>query len=162
MTHSNARILIVEDDVKIAALLADYLDAAGFVTARVGDGLSAVDAVRNGAVDLMVLDLMLPELDGIGVCRAVRAFSQVPIIMLTARVDEIDRLLGLESGADDYVCKPFSPREVVARVRVHLRRGAAMQAVAIQAVDVAGVDGASVAAGIAAVATTAATPAFHV
>ena len=118
-------ILIVEDDTKIAALLADYMNAAGWQTRRVADGRSALDAIRGGGVDLMLLDLMLPELDGIGVCREVRAFSQVPIIMLTARVDEIDRLLGLDSGADDYVCKPFSPREVVARVRVHLRRSGA-------------------------------------
>jgi two-component system response regulator BaeR len=115
-------ILIVEDDVKIAALLADYMGAAGWRTRSVADGRSAVDAIRSGGFDLMLLDVMLPELDGIGVCREVRVFSQIPIIMLTARIDEIDRLLGLDNGADDYVCKPFSPREVVARVRVHLRR----------------------------------------
>ncbi|RFP16030.1 MULTISPECIES: response regulator [unclassified Duganella] len=118
-------ILIVEDDTKIAALLADYMNAAGWQTLLAADGRSAVDIIRNGGVDLVLLDLMLPELDGIGVCREVRLFSQLPIIMLTARVDEIDRLLGLDSGADDYVCKPFSPREVVARVRVHLRRSGA-------------------------------------
>ncbi|MBA5686617.1 response regulator [Rugamonas apoptosis] len=123
---NNAHILIVEDDAKIAALLADYFVAAGLRVTRVADGLAAVEAVRAHAPDLMVLDLMLPSLDGVGVCRAVRAFSALPIIMLTARVDEIDRLLGLESGADDYVCKPFSPREVVARVRAHLRRAAGM------------------------------------
>jgi two-component system response regulator BaeR len=117
-------ILIVEDDAKIAALLADYFDAAGYLTSRAGDGRSGVEAVRAGGVDLMILDLMLPQLDGIGVCAEVRAFSQLPIIMLTARVTEIDRLLGLETGADDYVCKPFSPREVVARAKVHLRRTA--------------------------------------
>ena len=115
-------ILVVEDDVKIAALLADYLEAAGMRVTRVHDGLAAVDAARAGKVDLILLDLMLPGLDGIEVCRQVRAFSDVRVIMLTARVDEIDRLLGLETGADDYVCKPFSPREVVARVRVHVRR----------------------------------------
>jgi two-component system response regulator BaeR len=119
-----SHILIVEDDVKIAALLADYMGAAGWRTRSVADGRSAVDAIRGGGFDLMLLDVMLPELDGIGVCREVRVFSQIPIIMLTARIDEIDRLLGLDSGADDYVCKPFSPREVVARVRVHLRRSA--------------------------------------
>lgn len=121
---SMAHVLIVEDDAKIAALLADYLEAAGMRTSRIGDGLAAVDFARANQVDLMLLDLMLPGQDGIAVCRAVRAFSQLPIIMLTARIDEIDRLLGLETGADDYVCKPFSPREVVARVRVHLRRTA--------------------------------------
>jgi two-component system response regulator BaeR len=119
-----SRILIVEDDIKIAALLADYMNAAGWQTNSVADGRSAVDAIRAGGYDLVLLDVMLPELDGIGVCREVRAFSQIPIIMLTARVDEIDRLLGLDNGADDYVCKPFSPREVVARARVHLRRAA--------------------------------------
>lgn len=115
-------ILIVEDDVKIAALLADYMEAAGMRTTRIGNGIEGVELVRAGKVDLVLLDLMLPGIDGIEVCRQVRAFSALPIIMLTARVDEIDRLLGLETGADDYVCKPFSPREVVARVRVHLRR----------------------------------------
>jgi two-component system response regulator BaeR len=115
-------ILIVEDDPKIAALLADYCAAAGMHPTSVGDGRAAVAAARAQAPDLMLLDLMLPGLDGMEVCRQVRAFSNLPIIMLTARVDEIDRLLGLETGADDYVCKPFSPREVVARVRAHLRR----------------------------------------
>ena len=99
--NKQAHILVVEDDVKIAALLADYLDAAGWRTTRIGDGRSAVEAARTQQPDLVLLDLMLPELDGIEVCRQVRAFSQVPIIMLTARVDEIDRLLGLELGADD-------------------------------------------------------------
>jgi two-component system response regulator BaeR len=120
-------ILIVEDDAKIAALLADYFEAAGYRTSRVADGRGGVEAVRAGGVDLVILDLMLPQLDGIGVCAEVRTFSQLPIIMLTARVTEIDRLLGLESGADDYVCKPFSPREVVARAKVHLRRTAGLQ-----------------------------------
>jgi two-component system response regulator BaeR len=115
-------ILIVEDDVKIAALLVDYFEAAGYRTSCAGDGRSGVAIVRDSHVDLVVLDLMLPELDGIGVCKAVREFSQIPIIMLTARVDEVDRLMGLDTGADDYVCKPFSPREVVARVRALLRR----------------------------------------
>ena len=123
-------ILVVEDDVKIAALLADYFEAAGFRCTRVGDGQAGVDSVRSGGVDLVVLDLMLPVLDGIEACKAIRTFSQVPVIMVTARIDEIDRLLGLETGADDYVCKPFSPREVVARVRAHLRRasGAVLRA----------------------------------
>jgi two-component system response regulator BaeR len=115
-------ILIVEDDAKIAALLVDYFHASGYQTHHVADGRSAVEHARNEPVDLMVLDLMLPELDGLEVCKAVRGFSNVPIIMLTARVDEIDRLLGLELGADDYVCKPFSPREVVARAKAQLRR----------------------------------------
>jgi two-component system response regulator BaeR len=126
-----SRILIVEDDVKIAALLADYCLAAGYQVEQVFDGRSAVQHIRSAAPDLVLLDLMLPELDGLEVCRQVRIFSQVPIIMLTARVDEIDRLLGLEVGADDYVCKPFSPREVVARAKAQLRRASGNFATAI-------------------------------
>lgn len=117
-----AQILIVEDDIKIGELLVDYLQASGFQTKHVIDGNDAVRAMRDTAFDVMLLDLMLPGIDGLEVCKLVRGFSQVPIIMLTARIDEIDRLLGLESGADDYVCKPFSPREVVARVKAHVRR----------------------------------------
>lgn len=120
--HSAARILIVEDDRKIAALLADYCLAAGYQVEQLFDGRSVLERIRRAAPDLLLLDLMLPELDGLEVCRQVRHFCQLPIIMLTARVDEIDRLLGLESGADDYVCKPFSPREVLARVKAQLRR----------------------------------------
>jgi two-component system response regulator BaeR len=116
-----SHVLIVEDDVKIAAILNDYLVDAGFSTTRTTNGTDAVALVKKHGFDLMLLDLMLPGLDGIEVCKAVRQFSEIPIIMLTARVDEIDRLLGLDSGADDYVCKPFSPREVVARVKAHLR-----------------------------------------
>jgi two-component system response regulator BaeR len=116
------RVLVVEDDAKIAQLLLDYLRSDGFEADAVGDGQQALDMVRQSVPAAIVLDLMLPGLDGLGVCRAVRTFSDVPILMLTARVDEVDRLLGLDSGADDYVCKPFSPREVVARVRALLRR----------------------------------------
>jgi two-component system response regulator BaeR len=116
------RVLVVEDDAKIAQLLLDYLRSDGFEADAVGDGQHALDMVRQSVPAAIVLDLMLPGLDGLGVCRAVRTFSDVPILMLTARVDEVDRLLGLDSGADDYVCKPFSPREVVARVRALLRR----------------------------------------
>ena len=115
-------ILIVEDDMKIAAVLRDYLTDSGFRTAHADDGAKAVEFMRANTADLMLLDLMLPSMDGVEVCKAVRAFSQIPIIMLTARIDEVDRLLGLEVGADDYVCKPFSPREVVARVKAQLRR----------------------------------------
>lgn len=119
-------ILIVEDDAKIADMVANYLHMHGFTTRIVGDGVDAVTALRHATPDtfpaLVLLDLMLPGLDGIAVCQAVRAFSAVPIIMVTARVDEIDRLLGLETGADDYICKPFSPREVVARIKALLRR----------------------------------------
>lgn len=115
-------ILIVEDDAKIADMLANYLHMHNFATALCGNGNDAVAMVQAGKPSLILLDLMLPGLDGMAVCSAVRAFSKVPIIMVTARVDEIDRLIGLETGADDYVCKPFSPREVVARVKALLRR----------------------------------------
>lgn len=120
---SEQRILIVEDEPKIAALLADYLQAKGGYTTQVLDrGDTVLEQFRNDRFDLVLLDLMLPGLDGIEVCKQIRMESQVPIIMVTARVEEIDRLLGLELGADDYICKPFSPREVVARVRAVLRR----------------------------------------
>jgi two-component system response regulator BaeR len=115
-------ILIVEDEPKLARLLADYLAADGFGTRWIADGNRAVEEVRSGEGALMLLDLMLPGKDGLAVCREVRAFADIPILIVTARVDEIDRLLGLEIGADDYICKPFSPREVVARVRAVLRR----------------------------------------
>ena len=115
-------ILIVEDDAKIADMLANYLHMHGFATELCGDGQHAVTRIRQQAPALVVLDLMLPGLDGLAVCTEVRTFSTVPIMMVTARVDEIDRLLGLDTGADDYVCKPFSPREVVARIKALLRR----------------------------------------
>jgi two-component system response regulator BaeR len=116
------RILIVEDDPKIARLLADYLGRDGFDVVTVADGQAALTHIEQSIPALILLDLLLPGLTGIELCRAVRRFSDVPIIMVTARVDEIDRLLGLDVGADDYVCKPFSPREVVARARALLRR----------------------------------------
>jgi len=116
------RILIVEDEPKLASLLSDYLRQSGFQTACLENGKEVVPEVRRERPDLILLDLMLPGLDGMEVCRALRSFSDVPVIMVTARVEEIDRLLGLEIGADDYICKPFSPREVVARVKAVLRR----------------------------------------
>lgn len=119
---SSRLVLIVEDDAKIADMLGNYLQAAGLRTGWCADGAEAPERVRLEEPDLVVLDLMLPGMDGIAVCAAVRAFSPVPILMLTARVDEVDRLLGLDTGADDYVCKPFSPREVLARIRALLRR----------------------------------------
>jgi len=100
----------------------DYVRAAGFDARSVADGSAALAEVRAGAADLLVLDIMLPGLDGLAVCAAVREFSDLPIIMVTAKVEEIDRLLGLETGADDYLCKPFSPRELVARIKALLRR----------------------------------------
>lgn len=122
---SKPRVLIVEDEEKIAALERDYLNQAGFEVDVLYEGGSAVAHVEAHTPDLLVLDLMLPGEDGLSICKRVRGFSDVPIIMVTARVDEIDRLLGLELGADDYLCKPFSPRELVLRVRAILRRSAA-------------------------------------
>ena len=116
------RILVVEDEPKLAQLLSDYLTAAGYHTQMLDDGREVVPALQSAHFDLMLLDLMLPGRDGLEVCKDVRAFSNIPIVMVTARVEEIDRLLGLELGADDYICKPFSPREVVARVKAILRR----------------------------------------
>jgi len=115
-------ILIVEDEAKIASLLQDYLKQAGYQSHWLSRGDEVAPWVKANSPALILLDLMLPGLDGMGVCREVRAFSHVPIVMVTARVEEIDRLLGLELGADDYICKPFSPREVVARVKAILRR----------------------------------------
>lgn len=118
------RILIVEDEARLASILADYLHAAGFATHWLGEGRGVVSWVREERPGLILLDLMLPGRDGMEICKDIRSFSAVPIIMVTARVEEIDRLLGLELGADDYICKPFSPREVVARVKAVLRRTA--------------------------------------
>ena len=122
MTPQPRRILIVEDDLRIADMLDNYLQAQGYSTAILSNGLQVVPEVQRMAPALILLDIMLPGLDGVEVCREVRRFSGVPIIMVTARVDEIDRLIGLELGADDYVCKPFSPRELVARIKALLRR----------------------------------------
>lgn len=118
----NPAVMIVEDEPELAALVADYARAAGYEPQVLGDGAQALAAIRIQAPALVVLDLMLPGLDGLSVCRAVRASSEVPIVMVTARVEEIDRLLGLEAGADDYLCKPFSPRELMARIKAILRR----------------------------------------
>jgi len=117
-----ADILVVEDEPALAALVADYLRAAGWNARVLHDGAAALAEIRRAPPDLVVLDLMLPGLDGLSLCRALRAFSDLPVVMVTARVEEVDRLMGLDIGADDYVCKPFSPRELVARVRALLRR----------------------------------------
>jgi two-component system response regulator BaeR len=116
------KILIVEDEPKLAALLADYLKASGFEVSTLFEGTQVEAWVRENKPNLIILDIMLPGRDGMEICKAIRTFSRVPIIIVTARVEEIDRLLGLELGADDYICKPFSPREVVARVKAVLRR----------------------------------------
>jgi two-component system, OmpR family, response regulator BaeR len=122
--HAAVEILVVEDEPKLATLLVDYLRAAHFAPRVLDNGLAVVPAVRANPPALLLLDLMLPGCDGLQVCRELRSFTDLPIIMMTARVEEIDRLLGLELGADDYICKPYSPREVVARVRAVLRRQA--------------------------------------
>lgn len=116
------KILIVEDTKELAQLLNDYLVHAGFTPHCLYEGSSVIDWVRQYQPKLILLDLMLPGRDGIEICREIRSFSQVPIIMVTARVEEQARLTGLDIGADDYICKPFSPREVVARVKAVLRR----------------------------------------
>jgi len=115
-------IIIVEDEKKIADLLRDYLVGAGFKVTVLDRGGEVVGLVRKNPPALILLDIMLPDLNGTDICREIRKISNVPIIMLTARVDEVDRLIGLELGADDYICKPFSPREVVARIKAILRR----------------------------------------
>lgn len=116
-------IFIVEDEEKLANVLEKYIKAEGFDAVIFHRGDQVVDAVQQHQPDLILLDIMLPEKSGIDICKEIRQFSAVPIVMVTAKVDEIDRLLGLELGADDYICKPFSPREVVARVKAILRRG---------------------------------------
>lgn len=120
----NQHILIVEDEVKIASLLQDYLRLDSFDSSHLERGDIVEDWLNHHQPDLILLDIMLPGLSGLEVCKRIRQLSQIPIILLTARVEEIDRLLGLELGADDYICKPFSPREVVARVKTVLRRSA--------------------------------------
>ena len=129
-------ILIVEDTRELAQLLYDYLVHAGFAPHCLYEGGEVVDWVRQNEPNLILLDLMLPGRDGIDICREIRSFSQVPIIMVTARVEEQARLTGLDLGADDYICKPFSPREVVARVRAVLRRsGGAAESTGILHLD---------------------------
>ena len=121
MTVSNS-ILIVEDEIKLAHLLADYFKLTDYEPHLLHDGDQVITWVKTHQPKAILLDIMLPGKDGITLCREIRHFSDVPILMVTAKVDEVDRLLGLELGADDYICKPFSPREVVARVKTVLRR----------------------------------------
>jgi len=116
------KVLIVEDDKKITELLSDYLKQEGFQFSVLTRGDMVIHEVRRNPPDLIILDIMLPGKDGMTICRELRTFSKVPILILTAKVEEVDRILGLEFGADDYMCKPFSPREVVTRVKAILRR----------------------------------------
>ena len=120
-TESQHTVLVVEDEAKIAQLLQDYLHNSGYNTHWIEDGEAVVEWVQQQQPDLILLDLMLPGKDGITICQELRAFTEVPIIMVTARIEEIDRVLGLEIGANDYICKPFSPREVMARVKALFR-----------------------------------------
>ncbi|HKE54707.1 MAG TPA: response regulator transcription factor [Actinomycetota bacterium] len=131
-------VLVVEDEIEIARVVRDYLDNAGFEVIVVGDGGSAIASVRSAKPDLLVLDLGLPGRDGLDVAREIRRWSNTPIVMLTARGDETDRVVGLELGADDYVVKPFSPKELVARIRAVLRRTRAAErgAEVLRAADV--------------------------
>lgn len=122
MPDKPRRILLVEDEHRIAEILMDYLRQDGYQPLHIDCGTGVVQEVKKDMPDLILLDLMLPGVDGLEICREVRKFSDVPIIVISARVDELDRLLGLGLGADDYICKPFSPREVVARVKTVLRR----------------------------------------
>ncbi len=115
-------VLIVEDEEKLASLLRDYLQQANYATHWISQGDEAESWVKENKPDAILLDLMLPGKDGVSICKGIRSFSNVPILMVTAKVEEIDRLIGLELGADDYICKPASPREVVARVKTVLRR----------------------------------------
>ncbi|MEZ8820159.1 response regulator [Vibrio sp. 10N.222.54.A1] len=116
------QVLIVEDEAHIAEVLVAYCQNSGFEATHLASGSNVINHIRTHHVDMMLLDLMLPDTDGMDICKQVRAFSQLPIIMITAKSEEIDRLLGLEFGADDYICKPFSPREVIARIKTVLRR----------------------------------------
>jgi DNA-binding response OmpR family regulator len=116
------KILLVDDEPEILEICRDYLKASNYDVVTARDGVQGLLSARREKPDLIVLDLMMPEMDGLDVCRAIRRESNVPIIMLTARIDEADKLIGLELGADDYLTKPFSPRELVARVKVVLRR----------------------------------------
>ena len=119
---SNERILVVDDEANIVDLVTLYLEREGFRVDSAFDGATALEMIRDDEPSLVVLDIMLPEMDGFEVCRQVRATSEVPIIMLTARDEDIDKIVGLELGADDYLTKPFNPRELVARVKAILRR----------------------------------------
>ncbi|MEO8672394.1 MAG: response regulator transcription factor [Tahibacter sp.] len=116
------RLLLVEDDARLAEMLAEYLGEAGFRVTAAGSGAAALERLAAGEFDALVLDLMLPDMDGLDVCRQLRAHSDLPVLMLTARGDATDRIVGLELGADDYLPKPFQPRELLARLRAILRR----------------------------------------
>ena len=115
---TDQKVLIVEDNIKIAELLRDYLILSNFEVSMLNTGIGVIDAVQDSRPDAIILDLVLPGRDGLAICKEIRSFSNVPILMLTAKTEEVDRLLGLDMGADHYICKPFSPREVIARINL--------------------------------------------
>jgi DNA-binding response OmpR family regulator len=133
---SRPRLLLVDDDVALVSVLKDALEEDGFATALAHDGKKGLAAARAGGFELVVLDVMMPELDGLSVCRKLRETSQVPVIFLTSRADDVDRITGLELGADDFVAKPFNTRELIARIRAVLRRSTAPTASATVSVTV--------------------------
>jgi len=126
--RARLRALVVDDEQPLVQIVTTYLEREGFEVLAAGDGESAVEAAREHAPDLIVLDLMLPGIDGIEACRRIRAFSDAYIVMLTAKAEETDKIIGLSTGADDYLTKPFSPGELVARVRAMLRRPRSVEA----------------------------------
>ena len=125
LTESKQKVFIAEDEIALSEIFRDYLVAEGYDVTLTHSGKGVVDYVRQFSPDLVILDLMLPEVDGLSICKSIRRFSDVPVIIVTAKVDEIDRLLGFETGADDYICKPAKPKEIVARVKAVLRRAKA-------------------------------------
>ncbi|WP_343036719.1 MtrAB system response regulator MtrA [Flexivirga aerilata] len=139
---TNARVLVVDDDPSLAEMLGIILQGEGLEVSHCADGSGALEAFHESKPDMVLLDVMLPGVDGIEVCRRIRAESHVPIVMLTARTDTVDVVVGLESGADDYITKPFKPQELVARVRARLRRGDEPEAELLElgdlTIDVAG------------------------
>jgi DNA-binding response OmpR family regulator len=122
-SETRTTLLIIDDDQELCAMLSEYLALEGFTAHSAATGSLGIEELSRHSIDLVVLDVMLPELSGFEVLRRIRAFSRVPVVMLTARGEEIDRIVGLEMGADDYLAKPFSPRELIARIRAVLRRG---------------------------------------
>lgn len=136
MANNKKKLLVVDDDAQIRDLLTDYLGEAGYEVITVGDGASAKNVLNQTAIDLMILDLILPDTDGVSLAREIRTKDDIPIIMLTTKSEEVERIVGLEVGADDYVSKPFSPRELLARIRAIFRRLDLARQRAIQGDDV--------------------------
>ena len=136
VTGPSASVLLIDDDPRLGELLVTYLGQNGLVVQQARDGLAGLERLERGTYDLVLLDLMMPGIDGLEVCRRIRRTSRVPVIMLTAKGDETDRIVGLELGADDYLPKPFSPRELLARMRAVLRRTVALESERLEVQDV--------------------------